>query len=273
MVLKISLAALMLVLSVFIAAANAEPPLVDTVTGLEFVFIKGGCYKMGDPAGDSNDRPLHEVCVSDFYIGKFDVTNQQFRKFRPTHNSGEFEGMSVNDDVQPVVNVSWDDASAFAKWLSQRSGKTYRLPTEAEWEYAARAGTKTTYFWGDNPDDACKYANVADLSAKKRWKRWIVFNCDDKFVVSSPVGSFLPNGYGLYDMLGNVWQWVEDVYNQKAYTKLPKYNPVFEGSGLYRVMRGGGWSNGPLGVRVSHRVPLDPYFGHHALGFRLVMTK
>jgi sulfatase modifying factor 1 len=271
--LKIPLIALMLVLAVFTATAHAEPPFVDAVTGMELVFIRGGCYKMGDPAGDSNDRPLHEVCVSAFYIGKYDVTNQQFRQFRPEHDSGKFEGISVDDDEQPVVNVSWEDAVAFAKWLSQRSGKTYRLPTEAEWEYAARAGTTTTYFWGNNPDDACKYANVADLSAKKRWKKWTVFNCDDKFLISASVGSFLPNGYGLYDMLGNVWQWVEDVYNKGAYTKLPKYNPAFEDSGVYRVIRGGGWSNGPLGVRVSHRVPLTKDFGHHALGFRLVMTK
>jgi formylglycine-generating enzyme len=273
MTLKIPVLALLLVLVVFAATADAERPFVDAATGMEFVFIKGGCYQMGDPAGESNDRPLHEVCVGDFYIGKYDVTNRQFRKFRPDHNSGKFEGMSVDDDEQPVVNVSWEDAVSFAKWLSQRSGKAYRLPTEAEWEYAARAGTKTTYFWGDNPDNACKYANVADLSAKMRWKKWIAFNCDDKFLVTAPVGSFLPNGYGLYDMLGNVWQWVEDVYNKAAYTKLPKNNPVFEGFGVYRVIRGGGWSNGPLGVRVSHRVPLTPDFGHHALGFRLVMTK
>ncbi len=273
MALKTPLVALMLVLAVFSSAANAEPPLSDPVTGMEFVFIKGGCYEMGDPTGDSNDRPLHEVCVGDFYMGKYDVTNEQFRKFRPEHNSGNFEGLSENGDEQPVVNVTWEDAVAFARWLSQKSGRTYRLPTEAEWEFAARAGSKATYFWGNNPDDACKYANVADLTAKKRWKKWTVFNCDDKFLVTSPVGSFLPNNYGLYDMLGNVWQWVEDVYNTEAYIKLQKYNPVYEGSGKYRVMRGGGWSNGPLGVRVSHRVPLTPDFGHHALGFRLVMTK
>jgi len=263
----------MLVFVVFAAVSYADPTFLDPTTGMEFAYIKGGCYEMGDPVGDSNDRPLHEVCVSDFYIGKFDVTNKQFRKFRPDHNSGIFEGLSVDDDRQPVVNVTWEDAVAFAKWLSQRSGRAYRLPTEAEWEYAARGGTTTTYYWGDNPDDACKYANVADMTAKKRWKKWITFNCDDRFVVSSPVGSFQPNGYGLYDMLGNVWQWVEDVYSKRAYAKLPKYNPVFEGFGEYRVIRGGGWSNGPLGVRVSHRVPLTPDFGHHALGFRLVMTK
>ncbi len=275
MALKIPFVVLMFFLVVSPAFVNAETPITDQVTGMELVFIKGGCYDMGDSAGDgdSNERPVHEVCVNDFYMGKYDVTNEQFRKFRPDHNSGSFEGLSLNGNKQPAVFVSWYDAVDFAKWLSEKTGQTYRLPTEAEWEYAARGGTKTKYFWGNNPDDACKYANVADLTAKKRWNKWTAFYCDDKFLVSSPVGSFQPNGYGLYDMLGNVWQWCEDVYNSSAYTRLPKNNPVYEGSGEYHVERGGGWSNGPLGVRVSHRVSLTPEFGHHALGFRLVRVK
>jgi formylglycine-generating enzyme len=254
---------------------NAETPDIDTTTGMELVFIKGGCYEMGDSVGDgdANERPVHTVCVNDFSIGKFAVTNAQYRKFRPQHDSGKYEGYSLNDDKQPVVNVSWYDAVAFTKWLSEKTGQTYRLPTEAEWEYAERAGTKTGRFWGNNPDDACKYANVADMTAKKRWPRWTAFFCDDGYAVSAPVGSFKPNGYGLYDMLGNVWEWTEDVYDSAAYTKLPKNNPVYEGSGEYRVMRGGGWSNGPLGVRSSHRVGLSPDFGHHALGFRLVKVR
>jgi len=242
---------------------------------MELVFVKGGCYEMGDSAGDgdSNERPVHEVCVGDYYFGKFEVTNSEYRKFRPGHSSGSYEGMSLNDDRQPAVFVSWDDATAFAKWLSGQTGKTFRLPTEAEWEYAARAGSKTNRFWGNNPDDACKYANVADITAKKRWPKWTAFYCDDKFAVAAPVGSFQPNAWGLHDMLGNAWEWTQDVYDSAAYTKLPRNNPMHEGSGEYRVMRGGGWSNGPLGVRSSHRVALDPPFGHHALGFRLVMVK
>lgn len=275
MALKIPFFMVMVCLVVFPAIVNAETQNTDPITGMQFVLIKGGCYEMGDLVGDgdSNERPAHEVCVNDFYIGKYDVTNAQFRKFRSEHNSGKFDGLSLDDDKQPVVNVSWDDAVAFAKWLSEKTGQPYRLPTEAEWEYAARAGSKNKYFWGNNPDDACTYANVGDLSAKARWKKWTVFYCDDKFQVTAPVGSFKPNAFGLYDMLGNVWQWVEDIYNSAAYTKLPKENPVYEGAGEYRVVRGGGWSNGPLGVRLSHRVPLTPEFGHHALGFRLVMSK
>jgi formylglycine-generating enzyme len=255
------------------AVASAEAPYIDPSTAMEFVLVRGGCFTMGDSVGDgdANERPVHEACVSDFYIGKYEVTNDQFKRFKE-HNSGSSEGLSLGEGKQPVVNVSWEDTVAFAQWLSQKSGQTYRLPTEAEWEYAARSGSKASHFWGNSPDEACKYANVADFTAKKQRPNWTTFFCDDSFTVSAPVGSFAANGYGLNDMLGNVWEWCEDVYNSEAYGKLPKDNPVYKGSGEYRVMRGGGWSNGPLGIRSSHRVGLSPDFGHHALGFRLVKT-
>jgi formylglycine-generating enzyme len=255
-------------------AVNAGTPYTDSTTGMEFVSVKGGCYQMGDSVGDGdpNERPVHEVCVSDFSMGKFEVTNAQFKKFRPQHNSGKSQNASLDEDNQPVVYVSWEEAVAFSKWLSQQSGQKYRLPTEAEWEYAARAGSNQSRFWGNSPEEACKYANVADMTAKKQWAKWTTFTCDDGYAVAAPVGKFMPNGYGLHDMLGNAWEWCEDIYNSEAYTKLPKDNPIFGGSGEYRVMRGGGWSNGPLGIRNSHRVGLSPDFGHHALGFRLVKT-
>jgi formylglycine-generating enzyme required for sulfatase activity len=265
---KIAVAVLILFCAMYPAGSTAE----TTAPDIDMVFVKGGCYEMGDSVGDgdANERPVHEVCVKDFSIGKYVVTNAQFRQFRPKHDSGKYEGTSLNNDKQPAVNISWYDAVAYTKWLSEKTGQRYRMPTEAEWEYAARAGTKTNHFWGNNQDDACTYANVADTTAKKRWPRWTTFFCDDRYAVAAPVGSYKPNSYGLYDMLGNVWQWTEDVYDSTAYTKLPKNDPLYEGSGEYRVMRGGGWSNGPLGVRSSHRVGLSPAFGHHALGFRLV---
>ncbi|HMK61530.1 MAG TPA: formylglycine-generating enzyme family protein [Dissulfurispiraceae bacterium] len=251
---------------------QAASTYTDPIAGMEFVGLKGGCYEMGDSVGDGdpNERPAHEVCVSDFSMGVYEVTNAQFRKFKADHNSGSYEGLALNGDKQPAVFVSWEDAIAYAKWLSGKTGQKFRLPTEAEWEYACRASTKSSRFWGNNPDDACVYANVADSTAKKRWSRWTTFACDDKYAVSAPVGSYKPNAFGLYDMLGNVWEWTQDIYNSEAYSKLPKNNPVYAGAGEYRVMRGGGWSNGPMGIRCSHRVGLSPDFGHHALGFRLV---
>ncbi len=267
--------ALLLFLLTLPVLVYGESSDADLLMGMRFEFVKGGCFEMGDLAGDGapNERPVHEVCLDDFSIGKHEVTNAQFRKFKPDHDSGKFEGMPLNGPRQPAVNVSLDDAVAYARWLSEKTGQSYRLPTEAEWEYSCRAGTKTNRFWGDSPDMACTYANVADLTARKHWPKWTAFFCDDTFAVSAPVGSFKPNGYGLYDMLGNVWEWTMDVYNSEAYSRLPKNNPVYRGAGEYRVMRGGGWSNGPLGIHSSHRVGLTPTFGHHALGFRLVKVK
>lgn len=261
-------------LCVYPAVSRAENSFTEPTTGMEFALIKGGCFEMGDSVGDGdiNERPVHEACVSDFYLGKYEVTNAQFKKFSPGHNSNTREGSQLTGDQQPVVSVSWEDAAAYAKWLSEKTGAAYRLPTEAEWEYAARAGAKQSRFWGNSPDEACQYANVADITAKQKWAKWTTFFCDDKYATSAPVGSFMPNGNGLFDMLGNVWEWCEDTYHSEAYSKLPKDNPLYGGSGEYRVMRGGGWSNGPLGIRNSHRVGLSPDFGHHSLGFRLVKT-
>lgn len=252
----------------------AENQYTEPVTGMGFALIPGGCYSMGDSAGDGdpNERPVREVCVGDFLIGTHEVTNKQYKLFQPNHVSGSSQGASLDGDDLPVVNVSWEDARAFAQWLSTQSGATYRLPSEAEWEYAARAGSSHSRYWGNSVDDTCTYANVADLTAQQQWAKWTVFPCSDGYAAAAPVGSFKANDYGLYDMLGNVWEWCEDVFNSEAYEKLPKDNPLYTGSGEYRVMRGGGWSNGPLGVRSSHRVGLSPGFGHHSLGFRLVKS-
>ena len=109
-----------------------------------------------------------------------------------------------------MVCVSFEDAQAYIRWLNRKTGQHYRLPTEAEWEYAARAGTTTRRYWGDKPDDACQYANVADQSAKKVFPGWAVHHCDDGYVYTAPVGSFQRNRFGLHDMLGNVWDRTQD---------------------------------------------------------------
>lgn len=242
----------------------------DPVSGMEFVYIKGGCFQMGDiqDEGGLDEKPVHEVCVDNFYIGKYEVTNEEFRKFNPYHNY--YKEFILSSDRQPVVYVSWDDSVSFAKWLSEKTGIKYRLPTEAEWEYAARGGTKTSRFWGDSPDDACKYANIADKTAEKRFSFMVIHDCDDGYMATSPVGSFKPNGFGLYDMLGNVWEWVSDWYGESYYKTSPKNNPYGPDTGVNRVIRGGSWFNEPMFVRSSCREHVDPSTKDYNIGFRLV---
>lgn len=224
---KVTGTLLFLMLFACLAVAGKEASFSDPTTGMKFVSVKGGCFLMGDSVGDGdpNERPVREVCVSDFAIGQYEVTNIQYDLFRPNHDSGTSEGASLEKDNLPVVNVSWEDAVAYAEWLSQKSGQHYRLPTEAEWEYAARSGSKDNRFWGNSADEACKYANVADRTAKEHWAKWTTFQCSDGYGSAAPAGSFQPNGLGLYDMLGNAWEWCQDVYNAEAYSKLPEKTP------------------------------------------------
>ena len=246
----------------------------EPVTGMEFVQVPQGCFIMGDTHGDGqgDEKPLHEVCLQSFLLGKYEVTNAQYRKFRPEHNSGEYEGNSLNGDSQPVANVSWYDAVDYAHWLSERNGKRFRLPTEAEWEYAARGGTTGRNYWGEDSAIACRYANGADLTAKAQWQDWLTTDCNDGFRVSAPVGSFKPNGYGLYDMMGNAWEWTNDWYDAWYYYESPRNNPQGPSSGSLRIPRGGGWGNASECVRVADRNGFAPDFSILFLGFRLAIS-
>ncbi len=151
------------------ASRHPEPGATWTepVTGMAFVWVPGGCYQMGSNKGDSYEKPVHQVCLDGFWMGKYEVTNRQFRMFRPGHDSKDYKGVDLNGDNQPAVYVSWNDAKAFIAWLNKKGGKTYSLPTEAQWEYACRAGTVTMRYWGDSERDACVYANVHDETPKK----------------------------------------------------------------------------------------------------------
>jgi formylglycine-generating enzyme required for sulfatase activity len=244
----------------------------DSASGMFFVPVPAGCFIMGDTFGDGqgDEKPAHNVCLDGFYMGKFEVTNAQYRKFKPEHNSGVYEGNSLNGDSQPVANVSWYEAVEFARWLSKKSGRTYRLPTEAEWEYAARGGTGGRNFWDDAPSGACRYANGADLTAKSQWPAWTTTDCNDGFKVAAPVGSFQSNAFGLHDMMGNAWEWTNDWYDAEYYFNSPKDNPRGPSQGALRVPRGGGWGNASECVRVSDRNGFDPDFRILFLGFRLV---
>ncbi len=177
---------------------------VDDVTGMELVYVPGGCFQMGSPENEEgryDDEKLHEVCVDGFWMGKNEVTQGQWKKVMGS-NPAKFQ----KGDEYPVEQISWDDAQDFINKLNGKAGRKYRLPTEAEWEYAARAGTSTARFWGDSPDAACKYANVADKTAKKKNFDWTIHNCNDGYAETAPFGSFQPNSFGLHYMLGNVWE-------------------------------------------------------------------
>ena len=171
-----------------------------------------------------------------------------------------------------MANVSWYDAVQYAQWLSEKTGRLYRLPSEAEWEYAARGGVAARNYWGDNPVDACRFANGADLTAKSQWPNWTVTTCNDGYRVAAPVGKFQPNGFGLYDMMGNAWEWTNDWYDSEYYFHSPKKNPPGPTEGSLRIPRGGGWGNASECVRVSDRNGFAPDFHILFLGFRLVST-
>ena len=252
----------------------------DPVTGMEFVWVPEGCFNMGSPQSESgrysDEGPVHEVCVDGYWMGKYEVTNEQYRKYQSGHNSKDYKGRTLNDGNQPAVYVSWNDAKEFAKWLTRQSNNRYefRLPTEAEWEYADRAGTTTSRYWGKDPDDACQYANVYDQTSKRinKFKRKH-HNCDDGYAVTSPAGSFKPNAFGLYDMLGNVWEWCEDIYSKNAYRKHQRNNPIYTEGGSDRVIRGGSWLNGPRYVRSADRGWGEPGGRFSFIGFRLLRTR
>jgi len=244
----------------------------DPITGLELNWIKGGCFNMGSPPTErdrSSDESVHQTCVKNFWIGKTEVTNSQFRRFKPTHNSGSFQGRSLNGDTQPAVNLNWDDAQAFIEWLNWEtsSGKRFRLPTEAEWEYTARAGATTRYYWGNEIDP--RYANFSDRNDPTGAS---VGNLDDGQSVTAPVGTYRPNVLGLHDMAGNVWEWTCSEYqpNHGGEEQRCSAKPANEGQ---RTVRGGSWNNGPGELRSAKRLPRKPGDRDALTGFRVVMEE
>jgi formylglycine-generating enzyme required for sulfatase activity len=170
-----------------------------------------------------------------------------------------------------VINVSYEEATRYLAWLSEKTNKKYRLLSEAEWEYAARAGSDKVRFWGNAPEQACRYANVFNPATKTKYKASDLqaFSCNDGYIETAPVGSFKPNAFGLHDMLGNVWEWVEDCWNPR-YAGAPADGSVWNaGDCSKRVLRGGGWYFGPRNVRLAKRLKNEPTKRGHDLGFRV----
>ncbi|GJL80283.1 MAG: hypothetical protein NPINA01_32720 [Nitrospinaceae bacterium] len=240
----------------FSAVAVVSDPLkkpdsifVSPSTDMEFVYLPGACYQMGSEKGFDFEQPVHEVCVGPFYIGRYEVTQKQWMEIMET-NPSKFRG-----DNRPVDRVSWLDASAFVKKLNKREADVlYRLPTEAEWEYAARAGTTTEYYWGDEVDnDYVWYFGTADYQ-------------------THPVGTKKPNAFGLFDMMGNVWEWTSDWFGSDYYQKSPRENPTGPESGKFRVRRGGSSANLTSHIRSATRYRSTVNKRHHILGFRVARS-
>ncbi len=274
-----------------------QDKLKDGTPGPEMVKIRGGRFLMGSPAdekGRGEDERQHEAQVADFAIGKYEVTVGQFKNFvkaakykTEAEESGgcyswtgsEWKqdagknwrnpGFSQTDD-HPVVCVSWNDAMAYVKWLSKQTGQEYRLPTEAEWEYAARAGTTTARYWGDDPDKGCTFANGVDQTAKAQFKWTDIMECQDGYLYTAPMGRFRPNAWGFYDMLGNVWEWTCSGYD-KDYGG-SEQRCLSKGAAGPCVLRGGSWGNEPKRLRGAARLGRNPHSGIYDWGFRLART-
>ena len=257
----------------------------------------------------ADEAPVHSVRITrPFYLGQHEVTVGQFRQFlqasgytpesiadgtggygynaaydpAKTRRGDAFEGRDLKyswgnpgfaqDDTHPVLNVTWNDAVAMAQWLSQREGATYRLPTEAEWEYACRAGSATRYPGGNDPEVLLKMANTFDADAAVHWPAWQsrALPGHDGHAFTAPVGSFAPNAFGLYDMAGNAWEWTADWHDEHYYAQSPANDPPGPASGSVRVRRGGSWHTWALYARCSYRNWNSPETRYTLVGMRLL---
>jgi formylglycine-generating enzyme required for sulfatase activity len=174
-------------------------------------------------------------------------------------------------DLRPVDSISWHEAQTFIFLMNVFGRRHYRLPSEAEWEYAARAGTTTAYYWGDRAEDGCEHENIADLSLKKARPDSVVANCDDHQLYTAPIGSYKPNPWGLYDVLGNVAEWVEDC--SIDYEEAPKDGGAYTAENCSdRLIRGGSWSSNPRALRAAKRGASTMDVRYYDLGFRVART-
>ena len=279
----------------------AAPAEITNSIGMKLKLLKPGRFTMGSPEEEEgrydNQGPQHEVEITKtFYMGTYPVTMGQFAAFVTDdgyQTDAEKDGTggyglnlatakgeqkpeytwrhhSFNQgDDHPVVLVSWNDATAFCAWLSNKEGKTYELPTEAEWEYACRAGTTTRFWCGDKDASLQGNANVADASFKEKCPGHDGVAWADGYAFTSPVGSFKPNPWGLYDMGGNVWQWCADDYG--PYQEGNIKDPIHKESTNGRVVRGGAWSGSPRDCWSACRWYHDLAYRDDCLGFRLVL--
>jgi formylglycine-generating enzyme required for sulfatase activity len=259
---------------------------VDLGQGLamQFVLIPAGEFVMGDQAGHPDERPLSMVKIErPFWMGRFEVTNEQYGRFDAAHDSGAEPTMGLkwslgdfpplNQPRQPVCRVSWHEAAAFCRWLSARTGKVFALPTEAQWEWACRAGTDTAMSFGPLGADQKVYANLADASLLGLCRMELVGPflpsdpADDRAAVSATVGSYQPNAWGLHDMHGNVAEWTASAYVPYPFVAADPRHAALDAR---RVVRGGSWSDQAKCARSGYRLSYHPWQRIFNVGFRVV---
>lgn len=247
---KIVLLFASIVLLVNTVGAQGSKNQTITVNGIDFlmVFVEGGTFNMGSDKVNANEKPIHKVTLSSYYIGEFEVTQALWVAVMG-ENPSERKG-----DNLPVEKVSWDMCQTFIAKLNTLSGKKFRLPTESEWEFAAKGGSKSKNFSFSGSDEILDVARFGENSAKRT--RW--------------VGGLDPNELGVYDMSGNVNEWCSDFYG--GYTKEPKTNPKGPASGTGRVCRGGSWLSDVITTRIWHRDTNNPSATYNSLGLRLVLV-
>jgi len=300
-------------LSIAVAGATSPaPPQVvqDCASCPRMIVVPAGTYSVGSPTNEPgrypNERPMEPQVLGTFAIGETEITRGQFAAFvkATSHDmtGGCYTPGNLDDllsdvdpkanwlspgfeqtDEHPVVCVSWNDAQAFAKWLSDKTGKQYRLSSELDWEVAARGGTVTPFFWGNVAEAGCGYMNGGDLSLGEEWPQWarstekarqtiepnaVLVQCKDGHAFTSPVKSYLPNPFGLFDMAGNVWEWVLDCGDKQS---AAGDEPIAATSACNRRRtRGGSWDDWPVDLRSGVRKRLEPSFRRNDTGFRLV---
>ncbi|HET6881646.1 MAG TPA: SUMF1/EgtB/PvdO family nonheme iron enzyme [Pirellulales bacterium] len=271
----------------------------ESVADIEQAFGKHEWLKSERIAAE---HPKHRVRITKpFFLGVYEVAKEQFKRFveaedyrTDAEKDGEGGyGWSQNDkaftqkaeytwrswgvnqsDSSPVVNVSWNDAVAFCQWLSGKEGKGYRLPTEAEWEYACRARTTTRFYNGDDPESLVKIGNVRDGTARETFTWWTyTVKAKDGFAFTCAAGRFRPNLFGLYDMTGNAAEWCADWYSEDYYADSPLDDPQGPAAGSFRAIRGGGWIDLPVACRSAYRNIGTRIFRLNQIGFRVVCER
>ena len=263
------------------AAAQSRPGTVfrDCSACPAMVVVPAGSFMMGSPASeeerDDYEGPRHRVTIGyAFAVGVYEVT---FAEWDACVRAGACGRYRPDDEGwgrgrRPVINVSWGDAQQYVQWLSRETGAAYRLLSEAEWEYVARAGTETARYWGDSRSGQCRYGNGYDRTGAAKYEYDWAVGCSDGYAGTSPVGSYQPNALGLYDVLGNVWEWTEDCWNDD-YAQTPTDGSAWRsGDCTFLVLRGASWLNAPRNLRSAYRTGVSADVRNYVHGFRVARS-